>query len=352
MAQSKFPRTFNFPKPIRLTEETTKANSEKFNTYFSKPKLSMNMFVIINQGVERRDETNSSPRNIQKTDGENSSKESEKLPVPFKINLNEFSRDFRSNIIDIQGDYISLSNTITKLFLKEKFCDHNLTEDYYKFNYIRMFFNKKYKNLNVIKATYDNYNKKTRFHAALKMNSCLKSDSTKRVEENNKFIFKYVLKDMMVRFRKERRLPNLVRTEKLFYEHYFKAISDRIKYPLSCFYDPLYNKHMVNPLFKSINNKYLKFVFQDDGPFLQEFQESLENLVDQYRSTVFEQVKELVWPVFEKLSKHPCKKKEEEIFNKEEESLSRKKALKLPWTDAEIKQAVTQFKSVLRDRAK
>lgn len=352
MAQSKYPRTFHFPKPIRLTEEATKLNSEKFNIYCSKPKLTMNIIPIINQGCERRDTTNSSPRNIQKIEIKNISKELIKLPTEVKSNLGKFSRYSHSNTINIQDDFISLSNTITKLFLKEKLYDHELTKDYYKFNYIRQFFIKKYKNLNVIKATNDNYTIKSRFQATLKMNSCLKSDSTKRVEENNKFIFKYVLKNLMVRFRKENRLPNLIGTEKLFYEVYFKAISDRIKYPLSCFYDPLYNKHMVNPLFKSINNKYLKFVFQDDGPFLHAFQEGLENLVEKYRRTVFEQVKKLVWPVFEKLAKQPSKDKEQEIFNQEEESLNKKKALKLPWTDTEIKQAIAQFRNVLRNRDK
>lgn len=182
-----------------------------------------------------------------------------------------------------------------------------------------------------------------------KLNGILRSHkSHKRTEENNKFVFKYITKELKKRFYEERKLSQCKKSELLFYHHYFAETADRLNLPLDFFYDPLYKTVNQNPRFKSINNKYLKNVFKSPQ-FKEDFFKFLGcDFEQRYSDTIGSKIKKILRGLKSKLYKSdPGGKDVDIIFNTFLERLKRNKKCKLPWTLAEIRAAREQFKSAI-----
>ena len=240
-----------------------------------------------------------------------------------------------------------LLGVITKIFLREKLREKDLGREYYKYNLIRQFYIKKYKGIEIKKANTFNYGLPLKQAALNVMNGCLTLNSSKRVEENNKLIFKNVLKDLKVKFKEKRGLPDVAKTDKMFYEYYFEETSDRTGISLACFYDPLYNYRLKNPIFKTYSHKYFKLIFNDNEQFEKDFRESLRGLMSRYRSTIPIMLKTILFPIYETMYRRPSKSEEEAIYSRLTKTLIKKTALKLPWTLTEIKSAVLQFEGII-----
>ena len=125
-----------------------------------------------------------------------------------------------------------------------------------------------------------------------KLNRILnKHESSKRTEENNKFVFKYITKEMKKKFYKENGLKQDKASEIAFYNAYFKETAKTLNFPIEHFYDPLYKTVNQNPEYKSINNKYLKIVFQSQD-FKSAFKEFLDNQFEaRYAETIKSKIK-------------------------------------------------------------
>lgn len=182
-----------------------------------------------------------------------------------------------------------------------------------------------------------------------KLNEILNTHkSHKRTEENNKFVFKYITKELKKRFYAEKKLSQCKSSELLFYHEYFADTAGALSLPLDFFYDPLYKTVNQNPRFKSINNKYLKIVFQSPR-FKADFFEFLENQFEpRYAQTIEAKITKILRGLKSKLYKSTSDGSEvDEIFRGFLYRLKRNKKCKLPWTLAEIRAAREQFTSAI-----
>lgn len=173
-------------------------------------------------------------------------------------------------------------------------------------------------------------------------------NSTKRVEENNKFIYKYTMKHLRNQFYVNRGIKNSKTSEITFYEHYFTYTAEQMQVPLEHFYDPLYKTLNRNPSYKTINNKYLSLIFTS-SQFKTDFFEFLKS---QFKRTYMDMVPMKLNKLFKKLiSEVSISQLSLSNFNgmidRFVEKLRRNKKCKLPWTYKEMVCALVQFNSLI-----
>lgn len=176
----------------------------------------------------------------------------------------------------------------------------------------------------------------------------LKHKSAKRVEENNKFIYKYTMKYLRKQFYAKKGLKNSKTTEIMFYEHYFSQISEQNNMKLDNFFDPLYKTLNKNPSYKTINNKYLSLIFSSTH-FKCDFFDFLKfNFKNTYNQMVPFKLKKF----FKKLrsdvvSTQASLDSKEDLLKKFTDKLRYNRKCKLPWTYKEIACAIAQFASLI-----
>ncbi len=82
--------------------------------------------------------------------------------------------------------------------------------------------------------------------------------STKRVEENNKFVYKNTMKNIKIEFYEKRGIPRKKGVEHLFYLYYFNHLSSKRNIALNNFYDPLNRNNRI----LTLNNRFLTLIFK------------------------------------------------------------------------------------------
>ena len=170
-----------------------------------------------------------------------------------------------------------------------------------------------------------------------KILNTIKSEiSKKRVEENNKFIFKFILRRLKLRFFNENNLKNNKETNDLFYAYFFSENAKKKKMALIEFYDPL----NLKPIKKSLNNKYFQLIFQS------------EKFKDQFLMYNDELLTESYLKLLEKKF-HKFLKKYEKVFQEKRNNFAAEeivktikgsKRIKFPWTKNEIETAISFFR--------
>lgn len=240
-----------------------------------------------------------------------------------------------------------LSKTLTKLFMCTSLEPEDIAFTQAEMNVLREVLIKKFAHQNG-RSVYD-FNLLTKSSELLEaINSALTDHkSTKRVEENNKFIYKYTMKYMKKLYFLKHNLKNSQPNEQSFYEHYFKQTAETMRVPLEHFYDPLYKTLNKNPAFKTINNKYLKLIFSSTA-FKNEF---FEFVKVSFAETYCEMVPNKLNKFFKKLRndlnnmKNSCTS--DELVNDFAIKLQKNRKCKLPWTNREVICAVNQFKCLI-----
>lgn len=241
-----------------------------------------------------------------------------------------------------------LSKTLAKLFLcmEMDVDDMNLTDTEFKILeevVIKKFTNQTEKKFSSI------YKLNDKPEILEKMNQLIaEHKSTKRVEENNKFIYKYTIKYLKRCYYLKNGLKNTQTSEILFYDYYFKPISDQLKIPLDNFYDPLYKTLNKNPAFKTINNRYMALIFTS-VQFKADFFNFLKS---DFKKMYSEMVPNKLNKFFRKLraelnAAEPLYKSVDECKEKFARKLQKNRKCKLPWTYREISCAVAQFNSLI-----
>lgn len=172
--------------------------------------------------------------------------------------------------------------------------------------------------------------------------------SMKRVEENNKFVYKYAMKYLKRLFFLRKGLRNCQMSEVSFYEFYFKSTAEHLKLPIENFYDPLYKTLNKNPAFKTVNNKYMGLIFSS-SQFKSDFFNFLKN---EFKKTYNDAVPGKLHKFFRKLraellNTDPLRHDGEEAIDRFSRRLQRNRKCKLPWTYREISCAVAQFNSLI-----
>ncbi len=98
-----------------------------------------------------------------------------------------------------------------------------------------------------------------------------KLGSRKRVEENNKFIYKFTIKKLKLKIYNEYALEPSMKSEEFFYSYYFGEQAQKLDLKLEEFKDPL----LVHESNKTLNKIFLKKIFQSSR-FKRDFMSCLE----------------------------------------------------------------------------
>ena len=240
-------------------------------------------------------------------------------------NKKDLKKDFQSKLI-LFG---KCSFILTKIFKGQEinFSDLNL-EDYEK-EIIKNILIKKY----FCKKNYFDKDQTLNFYCE----KIKKFSSSKRPEENNKFIYKNNLKIMIKNFLKAKNLKKTKENENLFYIYYFEEISKKKNISLKSFYDPLNVKQKV----LTLNNKFLNLIFSSKK-FKKDFFETLKNdLSIHYEKLIIKKFEKFFWK-FEK--KRFLIGKKNQITLKLINYLFKSKRVKFPWDNYEITEAIRYFK--------
>lgn len=171
--------------------------------------------------------------------------------------------------------------------------------------------------------------------------------STKRIEENNKFVYKYTLKYLRNQFYIKEGLIKNNDNEILFYRYYFKNIAENLNVPLEYFFDPLYKTSNKNPFYKSINNKYLSLIFSSSH-FKSDFFTFLKkDFRDTYSFIISSKLKKFFKILRSDLMSDRSGKYNDVLIERFANKLRKNKKCKLPWTIIEVDNALTHFNSLI-----
>lgn len=163
-------------------------------------------------------------------------------------------------------------------------------------------------------------------------------NSTKRPEENYKFIFKRCLKQMKEQFKEDN--PVLAKRkdlDKCFYEHYFKTVSENLKISIDNFYHPKNSKAKNKSGPKTINNTYIQNICKSKA-FKKDFSEYLDkNLLKEYQESIKLKNKNLIARWSKELKASGDRKDASGVIC---DYIENNKKCKLPWSVKEVTEAI------------
>lgn len=194
----------------------------------------------------------------------------------------------------------------------------------YKFKKI-----KKIKKLKFDKGNFDLY--KTKLFKLIRIVS--KHVSTKRKEENNKFIYKFVLKILKLKYQKKQKQKRF--KYKSFYQYYFGNYAKKNNQKLEDFKDPLNKKGKKS----SINSIFLERIFS-----VKKFKKDFENILlnefqNFYHSSIDSKIKRILDIYY-----HYIKMETKIDTYLNFKNFISKKGIKFPWFHTEINHAMFQLR--------
>ena len=164
----------------------------------------------------------------------------------------------------------------------------------------------------------------------------------KRKEEKIKFVFKHSLKNLKKSFFQTSPAANPTETEHKFFEHYFNSANNPSAVPLEHYFDPLNMSNSNNPRYKTLSKDYMLLLFAHED-FKTDFMSYIHKyLLADYQAKVPRKFKKL----FKKLRKRlrsASGGKVEESIREFSTKFDQNKRCKLPWTGAEISDAIRCF---------
>ena len=249
----------------------------------------------------------------------------EKLPHPIYENRNE--RKFKSKLVKLKN----VSTYLQKIFKNESINIDKMESFEIKIliTILERKFNKnlsfrKFGSLIEIKELL----KKT-------LNLFKKQVSKKRVEENNKFIYKFILRRLKLRYINEKNYKNNQESSDLFYSYFFSDLSKKKNLHIIEFHDPLNLKNMK----KSLNNKFFQLIFQSER-----FKNQFLNYHDDYLMEAYQNLLEKKFHKFLiKYEKYFRENKNDAVENIIK-NISNSTRIKFPWNKNEISNAMLFFK--------
>ena len=212
----------------------------------------------------------------------------------------------------------------------------DLKFDLFELEIINLFFMYKFKKIKKIRQL--KFDKKDLFAYKKSLFKLIKIASnhisTKRKEENNKFIYKFVLKILKLKFQKNQKKQK-ENENKEFYTYYFGEYAKQQKQQLEDYTDPLNKKGTKS----SINSNFLKRIF-----LVKKFKKDFENILlnqfqDFYHSSITTKINRILKIYYQNI-KTETKKETYSNFLK----FISKKGIKFPWFHMEINNAMFQLK--------
>lgn len=172
-----------------------------------------------------------------------------------------------------------------------------------------------------------------------KLTSIAKLGSSKRPEENYKFIFKRCLKymkdNLVIQSEKKHKKKE---QEKQFYEHYFKHIAETEGLSIQQFFHPKNSKSKYKDAPKTINAEYVANISKSKE-FVNNFLGYMHNrLKEDYNKTIDTKIEGLIKKWNDMYETADIK---EEILQTICEYIEKNKKCKLPWSNNEINEAIS-----------
>ena len=168
------------------------------------------------------------------------------------------------------------------------------------------------------------------------------SNSSKRVEENNKFVCKHINAYLYTKFVTEERLLFNKESEKQFYKHYFEDYAKEKNIPITNFYDPVRACVKSKNVTKSLNTEYILRILGCDKYRVDFFEYLQTDFVADYLSAVCKKLSRLLLPLEKQL--HISKEKDyPSIVSKFIKTKVESKWCKIPWSFQEVVTAKSHF---------
>ena len=171
------------------------------------------------------------------------------------------------------------------------------------------------------------------------------AESSKRIEERKKFVFKQVFKLIKQDFCGTTKIRFHPNNSDQFYAHYFgETVACCTHIKLEMFHDPL-NPKLKNTHFKTLSNEYLRLIFQSKS-FKSAFLKKMDcdAFILSYRKGMAKKL-EILLDRWEKMVLFECT--EEKLLQEIVRYFEFNRQCKFPWTSKEIKHALKSFENFI-----
>lgn len=165
---------------------------------------------------------------------------------------------------------------------------------------------------------------------------------TKRVEENNKFVYKHTTSYLITQFVFEKNLRFSTTTEALFYQFYFEDHANARGLSAMDFCDPLKTNVKNSRKAKSLNTDYLLRILSCEKYRIEVFKYLEGGFEEDYLSATFKKLERLLLSLEESLAKC-CPEDESRILSQFIDTRINHRWCKIPWSRSEIRTAIDHF---------
>lgn len=168
------------------------------------------------------------------------------------------------------------------------------------------------------------------------------SKPSKRVEENNKFVYKHTNAYLYSKFVTTNKLTFSKESENFFYEHYFAEYAAKIALSIDNFCDPVRICAKSRKEIKSLNTEYLLRILGCEKYRIDFFEYVQTEFVSDYLSAICKKIARLLMPLENRL-------RAAKTYNQKEVALQFIKAkieskwCKIPWSYEEVNMATSHF---------
>lgn len=165
---------------------------------------------------------------------------------------------------------------------------------------------------------------------------------TKRVEENNKFIYKHTTSYLLTRYVFDNNLKFNTATENLYYDFYFRDHAATIGLNVADFCDPLKTSLIGTNKAKSLNTDYFLKILGCEKFRIEFFKYLSDGFEDHYLSATYKKLERML-VVLEEAWKQSGPEDHNEVLNNFIKKRINHRWCKIPWSKSEVSSAINHF---------
>ena len=170
----------------------------------------------------------------------------------------------------------------------------------------------------------------------------------KRIEENNKFVYKHTTSYLLTQFVFQNNLKFNANTENLYYQHYFTDHAKTMNLNVSDFCDPLKTNVKGTRKAKSLNTDYLLRILTCDK-YREEFFRYLQSgFEDHYLSATYKKLERMLATLEDRLTSSSVDE-HDSILKDFIKTKVNHRWCKIPWNKSEVGSAVEHFYGYFSD---
>lgn len=165
---------------------------------------------------------------------------------------------------------------------------------------------------------------------------------SKRIEENNKFVYKHTTSYLITQFVFHHDLKFNSATENLYYQNYFSAYANKWNMDITDFCDPLKTTLKGVKKVKSLNTDYLVRILKCDKYRVDFFRYLRNGFEDDYLSATHKKLERLLFVLEERLQSTPTDDHEKILHDFIRTKINHRWC-KIPWSRSEVRSAINHF---------